>query len=78
MNVHGTSVTSYVITDKNSREIQGTARVNGQDGFTYIVHVTDNGEPGRNDLFDITIVENGYTAGGFLQGGNIQLHTKCC
>ena len=84
MNVHGTSVTDYVIIDMNSREIKGTARVNGVDGFTYIVDVTDNGEPGRMDMFAIKVfgldpMTPVYVAGpATLGGGNIQLHTKCC
>jgi hypothetical protein len=82
LNVHGTGVTAYgIIPGTNIREIQGTAEINGQGGYTYIVDVADNGEPGRNDVFQITL-SNGYGAGstlmGDLGGGNIQLHTKCC
>ncbi len=80
MNVHGTSVTSYTVcgTDSTTRCISGTAEVNHQSGFTYNVVVDDKGEPGRNDIFQIS-VSNGYSAGGDLGGshpggGNIQLH----
>lgn len=74
LNVHGTGVIGYSGT-ANTRVIQGTAEVNGTDGFTYTVTVTDNGEPGRGaDQFSITVDELGYTAGGILAGGNIQLH----
>jgi len=38
--------------------------------------VTDNGEPGRSDTY-VLRVSNGYTAGGTLAGGNIQLHKPC-
>ena len=79
MQVHGTSVTSYVFgTNANDRVIMGTARVNGMDGFTYTVEVTDNGEPGRGvDRFSIEL--GTYEAGsnyddGPIAGGNIQLH----
>jgi hypothetical protein len=71
--VKGTGVTAYVVTGSTSRHIEGTAEVNGQSGFTYKVDVTDNGEPGREDIFSIS-VSNGYSASGTLTGGNIQLH----
>ena len=87
MQVHGTAVTGYFLgtdTSKpNDRVITGTARVNGVDGFTYMVEVNDNAEPGRGvDEFSIDL-SNGagfeYEAGfnysdGPIAGGNIQLH----
>lgn len=74
MKVKGTSVTGYSGTE-TSRQITGTAEINGVPGFTYIVDVADNGEPGRQDTFMIQI--NGYAAAGNLTGGNIQLHQPC-
>ena len=74
--VHGTSVTNYVILSTNTRQIDGTAQVNGQDGFTYKVVVKDNGEPGTDDSFSIQL-SNGYSAGGKLGGGNIKIHHPC-
>src|SRR5260370_20261698 len=71
--VKGTGVTSYEVTGPTSRRIKGTAEVDGVGGYTYIVDVTDNGEPGRNDTFAITL-SNTYSASGFLAGGNIKLH----
>lgn len=42
------------------------------------VKVADNGEPGTNDIFQLTIVSGpdaGYTSGNpVISGGNIQLH----
>jgi len=73
LKVKGTGVTAYVITGTLKRHIEGTAEINGQDAFTYTVDVTDNGEPGTNDTFAITL-SNGYSASGTLRGGNIQLH----
>ena len=73
--VKGLSVTAYVITGPTTRHIEGTAEINGLPG-TYAVDVTDNGEPGRRDLFRLTL-STGYTAGGALAGGNIQLHKQC-
>lgn len=53
--------------------------IDGQPG-TASVRACDKGEPGRDDIFEITL-SNGYHAGGTLAGdepggGNIQLH-KC-
>src|SRR2546428_3670529 len=76
LRVHGTGVTAYVATGATMRHIEGTAEVNGQPGFTYQVDVADNGEPGRQDTFAITL-SSGYTAAGSLPGGNIQLHQPC-
>jgi hypothetical protein len=76
MKVHGTGVTAYAVVDTTTRRIDGTAEINGQNG-TYTVFVADNGEPGRNDTFDIRL-STGYTAKGYLAGGNIQLHQPTC
>ena len=77
LKVKGTGVTAYTITGTNTRRVEGTAEVNGQPGFTYTVDLADNGEPGRNDTFAITL-SSGYSAGGPpLEGGNIQLHNPC-
>ena len=73
LRVKGTGVTAYVVTGPTSRHIEGTCEINGVPG-TYMVDVADNGEPGRTDDFKITL-STGYTAGGKLAGGNIQLHT---
>jgi hypothetical protein len=72
----GTGVTAYTVTGPTSRHIEGSAEVNGQSGFTYTADVDDQGEPGRSDTFAITL-SNGYSAGGTLAGGNIQLHEPC-
>jgi hypothetical protein len=74
--VKGTGVTDYVVVNTTTRHIEGTAEVNGQAGFTYKVDVSDNGEPGTNDTFALTL-SNGYAASGRLGGGNIQIHKPC-
>ncbi len=64
----------------NTREIDGTAEVNGQSGFTYRVIVADNDQPGVNDSFWIQVWgpnAYSYSAGGNLGGGEIQLHKPC-
>ena len=73
--VHGTSVTGYTRVNATTREIFGTARVNGQAGFTYQVTVIDNDPPGH-DSFSIHL-SNGYSAGGNLGGGHIEIHGDC-
>jgi len=74
LRVKGTGVTAYLVTGPTSRRIEGNCEINGAPG-TYMVDVADNGEPGRGtDDFKITL-STGYTAGGKLAGGNIQLHT---
>jgi lysophospholipase L1-like esterase len=74
MTIASTSITVYSPgPTANSRHIEGTAKVNGVDGYTFTVVVTDNGNPGSNDNFAIQ-VSNGYQANGTLGGGNIQLH----
>jgi len=74
--VKGTGVTAYRTTNPTTRHIEGTAQVNGEEGFHYQVDVTDNGEPGRNDSFTLKL-SNDYGASGTLGGGNIQLHLSC-
>ena len=75
LKVRGTGVTSYTVTGALSRRIEGTADVAGEGSVTYVVLVTDNGEPGREDTFSLSL-SNGYSASGPLAGGNIQLHVK--
>lgn len=72
----GTGVTGYTAVGPTTRRITGTCEINGRSGFTYTAEVADNGEPGRNDTFRLSL-SNGYTASGTLRGGNIQLHTPC-
>jgi len=73
--VKGTGVTAYTVVNTTTRHIEGTADINGRSG-SYQVDVSDNGEPGRNDTFSITL-SDGYHASGSLAGGNIQLHKPC-
>lgn len=74
MTLKSTSITTYSPgPTANSRHIEGTAQVNGVDGYTFTAVVADNGDPGTKDTFAIQI-SNGYQASGPLGGGNIQLH----
>jgi photosystem II stability/assembly factor-like uncharacterized protein len=73
-----------VLIDGKHATIKGTAIVNGSSGYTFDVHVEDNGEPGRGaDRFRIELSgptsydSNAYAAnGGLLTGGNIQVHKE--
>ncbi|HEX7295963.1 MAG TPA: post-COAP-1 domain-containing protein, partial [Pyrinomonadaceae bacterium] len=70
--VKSTAVTSVTVSG-NCAQILGTATVNGNGSFGYQVQVCDNGEPGSDDTFSISM-SDGYTAAGVLRGGNIQIH----
>ncbi|MBI3325751.1 MAG: hypothetical protein HYZ81_03485, partial [Nitrospinae bacterium] len=78
MHMKAASITVYVEgASKTSRHFEGDAEINGVPGFSYAIAVADNGEPGRgSDTFSITL-STGYSAGGSLAGGNIQLHAPC-
>jgi hypothetical protein len=77
MKVKGTAVTGYAFVDSTTRRIDGTADVDGTSD-TYTVYVADNAEPGHGaDTFSILLHNSGYSAGGKLGGGNIQLHKPC-
>lgn len=78
IHVKGTGVTAYVNVDATTRRIEGKAKINGQSGFSYRVVVTDNGEPGHDDIFELSL-SNGYNTGlRRLEGGNIELHKPKC
>lgn len=74
--VKSIEVTNYTVIDAVTRQIDGNAKINGEGSFPYTVTVTDNDEPGREDIFSIVVLSTGYSASGTLNGGNIQLHVK--
>ena len=78
MHMKAIDITEYAEgSTRTSRRFQGRAEINGVPGFTYKIEVTDNGEPGRHaDALRIEL-SSGYSAGGRLEGGNIQLHRPC-
>jgi hypothetical protein len=62
----------------NGAILQGPATQNGQPAGDFTVEVQDNGEPGSTDTFSIqTQSLPPHSAGGTLQGGNIQFHKPC-
>jgi hypothetical protein len=81
MHVKSTGVTGYSVLTSVGRQINFNVTIDGEPG-TAIVKVYDNGEPGRDDVFQIQL-SSGYTAGGDLGGtrpggGNLQLHKSKC
>jgi hypothetical protein len=81
LKVESTAVTGFENdpADADGRIITYAVTINGVAG-TARLRVVDNGEPGRTDIFDLTL-STGYHAAGDLGGsrpggGNIQLH-KC-
>jgi hypothetical protein len=79
MHVKATSTSVYEQGDTpTTRHMEGNAEINGVPGFTYSIDAADNGEPGKNtDTLKISL-SNGYSAGGTLAGGNLQLHKPAC
>jgi hypothetical protein len=70
--VKSTAITAVIVNGSCAR-ILGNATVNGAGSFGFDVFVCDNDEPGDTDTFTI-IMSDGYTAGGTLGGGNVQIH----
>ena len=78
MHMKAASISVYVTGDTPmTRHMEGDAEIDGVSGFTYSIDAADNGEPGRSDTLRISL-SNGYSAGGTLAGGNIQLHKPAC
>lgn len=79
LHVKSTGVTSYTSVDEQTREIEFAVEIDGEPGVATVV-VSDRGEPGRTDTFEITL-SSGYAAGGVLGGGrrgggNIQVNSS--
>ena len=82
INLKSTTI-DWVGINSTSAEFQGTGTLNGEGVYTFRVRVTDNGEPGTEDHFDIKIWEGTDTeadpvhrAKNTLAGGNIVIHKK--
>jgi hypothetical protein len=70
--VESTSITSFTRAGAKAT-FTGIARVDGVSGVRFTVDVEDMGEPGKADTFRL-VLGDGYTAGGVLLKGNIQVH----
>ena len=75
MNVHSIDVQAVTCSaDGLSASIFGTATIDGAGSVDYRIDVTDLGEPGRSDTYEIRL-SNGYDSGvQTLVGGNVQIH----
>jgi hypothetical protein len=58
---------------------QGGGRLTGNTTAAeqFTAHITDNGEPGREDVFELFSPDGVTLASGTLDGGNIQVHKAC-
>jgi hypothetical protein len=72
LKLESTSITRYLATGPTTRVVEGTASTNLYGDRLYRVTVTDNGEPGRTDTFQIEL-DNGYFTHGTLLNGNVAL-----
>ena len=75
MNVHSIDVLAVTCSDDGtSASIFGTATIDGTGSVDFRIDVTDLGEPGSSDTYEIRL-SNGYDSGlQTLVGGNIQIH----
>jgi hypothetical protein len=59
--------------DRREATIFGEATVDGSGSHLFRIRVTDNGEPGTNDIYGI-LLSTGYASGDKqLEGGNVQI-----
>jgi Beta-propeller repeat len=68
--LQATAYTTFTISN-NTASIGGNC-TNNDGPCTFMVNVADNGEPGTNDVFSIS-VSGGPTEGGTLRSGNVQI-----
>jgi hypothetical protein len=73
LNLHSERIEQIHVAS-NEAWIGGVVAIDGSD-HRFALHLVDNGEPGRDDGFEL-IVENGYRAGygETIEGGNVQIH----
>ena len=70
--LRSTSINSVEWDDANQQAIvHGFATVNGSGSVEFTLHLDDNGEPGRNDLYDMQSVCSGASN---MTSGNLQYH----
>jgi hypothetical protein len=73
LHINCVTVDSLVVA-RHARGVLGQATLNDVP-TNYRIDVDDLGESGASDTFKIQ-TSSGYTAGGTLQGGDVQIHTK--
>ena len=71
----------FVDNTSTKANFTGTATLNGKTGYTFSAYVIDNGNPGKNDFFQIAIFDSTghqvYTKSGKLVTGNLHVDQKC-
>lgn len=66
---HAHTMTALAVSaDKTSAWFAGTAK----DGGSFVAYTEDNGEPGRDDVFQLWV--DGVLQTGSMTGGNVQIH----
>jgi hypothetical protein len=86
--IHVHTVTSYIRPASGplsefpeTRQISGPATLNGADGYTAVLRLTDRGEPGLSDRIWMQLTGPGGTTtlipAMTVDGGNVQLHDVC-
>ncbi|TET47590.1 DUF3344 domain-containing protein, partial [candidate division TA06 bacterium] len=80
MKVHSDTIETLVVHGDTVADFSGLCGVDGTSGYRFECEVEDRGEPGQGrDRFSIYVYDTDgnpyYSAGGFLGGGNIQIHT---
>ena len=75
--VHSIAVSAVTCApDGTSATILGTATVDGVGLVGLQINVTDLGQPGRSDTYQL-LLSTGYDTGvQLLRGGNVRVHTK--
>ena len=75
LNVKAIDVQAVVCSsDRHQASLFGHATVNGMGSHEYRIDLTDNGEPGTNDMYGILIPDVPYVSGTRkLGGGNVQI-----
>jgi hypothetical protein len=73
LNLHADRIELVFVSGKDAW-IGGVVAIGGVD-HRFPLHLVDNGEPGRDDHFEI-LLDNGYRAGygETISGGNVQVH----
>lgn len=77
LDVHSSGGIDSITFFGNCASFTGDAKVNGQPGYRFRVDTCDNAEPGAGrDSFAISVTgpSFGYSKGGLLTDGNVQLH----
>jgi hypothetical protein len=75
LNFKATTVQAVICNEeRTSAEIYGVGTVDGTDSYEYQIKLTDEGEPGTDDMYGILIPGVGYASGDQpLEGGNVQI-----